>query len=45
MCCFVQMLTYVGDDLYNQYANAYPGRCDRSESQQFLKDNSSFIDY
>ena len=40
-----QMLTYVGDDLYDQYTEDYPGRCDRSESQQFLKDNSSFIDY
>lgn len=41
----LQMLTYVGDDIYNEYANAYPGKCDRSESEQFLKDNASFIDY
>jgi para-nitrobenzyl esterase len=41
----LQMLTYVGDDLYNQYANAYPGKCDRDESEKFLKDNASFVDY
>ena len=41
----LQMLTYVGDDLYDQYVHDYPGKCDRTKSQQFLKDNSSFIDY
>ena len=41
----LQMLTYVGDDLYDQYSNAYPGKCDRNESEKFLKDNASFIDY
>jgi para-nitrobenzyl esterase len=41
----LQMLTYVGDDLYDEYINEYPGKCDRAESEQFLKDNASFIDY
>ena len=41
----LQMLTYVGDDLYEQYEDVYPGVCDRDQSEQFLKDNSSFIDY
>ena len=41
----LQMLTYVGDDLYDEYVNSYPGKCDRSKSEQFLKDNASFIDY
>jgi para-nitrobenzyl esterase len=41
----LQMLTYVGDDLYDEYINDYQGKCDRSQSEQFLKDNSSFIDY
>ena len=41
----LQMLTYVGDDIYDQYANGYPGKCDRSESEKFLKDNASFVDY
>jgi para-nitrobenzyl esterase len=41
----LQMLTYVGDDLYDEYVDDYPGNCDRNESEQFLKDNASFIDY
>jgi para-nitrobenzyl esterase len=41
----LQMLTYVGDDLYDEYINDYPGKCERTESEQFLKDNASFIDY
>ena len=41
----LQMLTYVGDDLYDEYVDHYPGKCDRAESEQFLKDNASFIDY
>ena len=41
----LQMLTYVGDDLYDEYSNDYPGKCDRTESEQFLKDNANFIDY
>ena len=41
----LQMLTYVGDDLYDEYVEEYPGECNRAESEQFLKDNASFIDY
>jgi para-nitrobenzyl esterase len=41
----LQMLTYVGDDLYDKYVDHYPGKCDRAQSEQFLKDNASFIDY
>ena len=41
----LQMLTYVGDDLYDVYASEYPGRCEREESEKFLIDNSDFIDY
>ena len=39
------MLTYVGDDLYDKYIGEYAGKCDRVESEKFLKDNASFIDY
>jgi hypothetical protein len=28
-----------------EYVDSYPGNCDRAESEQFLKDNASFIDY
>jgi len=41
----LQMLTYVGDDLYDEYANEYPGECSREESEKFLINNSDFIDY
>ena len=41
----LQMLTYVGDDIYDEYVDGYPGKCNRAESEQFLKDNASFIDY
>jgi para-nitrobenzyl esterase len=41
----LQMLTFVGDDLYDDYANYYPGACDRSDAENFLRANASFIDY
>ena len=41
----LQMYTFVGDDFYDNYINNYPGDCSRSESEFFLKDNASFIDY
>ena len=41
----LQVLTFVGDDLYDEYINEYPGTCDRQISKKFLKDNASFIDY
>ena len=41
----LQMLTFVGDDLYDDYINHYPGKCIRSNAENFLKANASFIDY
>ena len=41
----LQMLTFVGDDLYDDYINHYPGKCIRSDAENFLKANASFIDY
>ena len=41
----LQMLTYVGNDLYDEYIEEYPGECNRNESEQFLRDNASFIAY
>ena len=41
----LQMLTFVGDDLYDNYSNNYSGSCDRNNSEKFLKDNASFIEY
>ena len=41
----LQMLTYVGDDLYEKYISEYSGICKREESEKFLIDNSDFINY
>ena len=41
----LQMLTFVGDDLYDDYISFYPGQCSRQDSEEFLKENASFIDY
>ena len=39
----LQMLTFVGDDLYDDYADAYPGSCDRSSAEKFLKDKGNTL--
>ena len=41
----LQMFTFVGDDLYDDNINDYPGSCDRSKSENFLIENASFIEY
>ena len=41
----LQMFTFVGDDLYDENIQHYPGKCDRSRAEQFLIDNASFIEY
>ena len=41
----LQMLTFVGNDLYDENINHYPGECNRSESENFLIENASFIEY
>ena len=41
----LQMLTFVGDDLYDDYAGKFSGSCDRNIAEKFLKDNASFINY
>ncbi len=41
----LQMLTFVGDDLYDKKSNIYKGTCNRSTAEQFLVDNASFIEY
>ena len=41
----LQMLTFVGDDLYDDYVDFYPGKCERSDAENFLRANASFIDY
>ena len=41
----LQMLTFVGEDLYDEYTKYYPGKCNRKDSEAFLIENASFIDY
>jgi para-nitrobenzyl esterase len=41
----LQMLTFVGDDLYDDYVDFYPGKCNRGDAENFLQENASFIDY
>ena len=41
----LQMLTFVGDDLYDNYAGKFSRSCDRDIAEKFLKDNASFINY
>mgnify|MGYP007000396005 len=40
----LQMYTFVGNDLYDENIGKYPGVCDRSSSEQFIKNNASTIE-
>ena len=40
-----QMLTFVGNDLYDKKSQKYKGQCDRKISEKFLIDNASYIEY
>ena len=40
-----QMFTYVGADMYDENIKAYPGICKREESENFIINNASVIDY
>ncbi len=41
----LQMFTFVGNDLYDENIKHYPGNCERSNSENFLIENASFIEY
>ncbi len=41
----LQMFTFVGNDLYDKNIENYPNECSREMSEQFLRDNASFIEY
>ncbi len=41
----LQMFTFVGNDLYDENIKYYPGNCERSEAENFLIENASFIEY
>ena len=40
-----QMFTYVGNDIYDQNINEYPGNWDRKASEDFIIKNAGVIDY
>ena len=41
----LQMFTFVGNDVYDENIGNYPGSCDRQDSENFLIENASFIEY
>ncbi len=41
----LQMFTFVGDDLYDEYIKDYPIECLREDSEKFLIENASYIEY
>ena len=41
----LQMFTYVGSDLYEEQIENYPNQCSRKDSENFIKDNASYIEY
>ena len=41
----LQMFTFVGNDLYEKNIKNYQNKCSRQASENFLKDNASFIEY
>ncbi len=41
----LQMFTYVGNDLYEKQIGNYPNQCSRKDSENFIKDNASYIEY
>ena len=41
----LQMFTFVGNDEYDENIKYYQGNCNRTESEQFIKANASYIEY
>ena len=41
----LQMYTYVGEDLYDNAQSNMLKNCNRKESENFIKDNASFIEF
>ena len=41
----LQIYTYVGDDLYHQADSNLLNECSREESEKFIKDNASYIEF
>ena len=41
----LQMFTYVGEDIYDKNISNYPYKCSRKDSEKFLVENASFIEF
>ena len=41
----LQMFTFVGNDEYDENIKYYQENCNRSEAEEFLKSNASYIEY
>ena len=41
----LQMFTFVGNDIYDENIIHYPGKCNRTDSENFLMENASYIEY
>ena len=41
----LQMYTFVGNDIYDENIKNYKNNCNRNESEKFLKDNASYVEY
>lgn len=41
----LQMYTFVGNDIYDENIKNYKNDCNRNESEKFLKDNASYVEY
>ena len=39
----LQMFTFVGNDLYDENIKNYQGKCDRKNSEKFIRENASVI--
>ena len=42
---FLQMFTYVGDDIYEENINKFKNNCNRDESEKFIMENASYIEF
>ena len=41
----LQIFTYVGEDIYDKNISNYPYKCSRKDSEKFLVENASFIEF
>ncbi len=42
---FFQITTYIGDDMFENFISMFDGVCERTAAENFLEENSSYIDF